>query len=318
MVRAGVTATEQSGGGKKLVFGFLGVFAMLIVVLMLFTTGDEPEQVAAPAAPSGGDNPTVSDTVAAPAPVATGGVSISLNIATATVRIDGEERPGDGPTRVVGGLAEGDHSLEVAADGYLTHQSNIQVVAGLAPSIPIKLDPVVVELAVSTVPEKVTLKLLGDGPAKPVRSPVKISRKPASVYSIEASAGGYLTKVASVEFDGSRTQRLVIALERDLAAQKEATKTARSTERGAKPTSKSESSSSSATKSAELIIGGMFPGQPPAKISVDGKSYGAKPRVAVKVSPGKHTVKWQWSDGKVATQTVKVGSGEKKKIRASR
>jgi hypothetical protein len=62
----------------------------------------------------------------------------------------------------------------------------------------------------------------------------------------------------------------------------------------------------------------MFPGQPPAKISVDGKSYGAKPRVAVKVTPGRHTVKWQWSDGKVATQSVKVGAGDKKKIKASR
>lgn len=310
-----LATTEEQGGWKKMVVGFAGLLGLIIIVLLLFTTGGEtpPGTDAGPVA-AGGADPAASEAASAPAPVATGGVSITLNVATATVRIDAEERPGKGPTRVVGGLPEGEHKLEVRAEGYLPHQSSIQVVAGLAPSVPVKLNPVDVEIAVSTVPVEVSLKLLADGPATAVKSPVKISRKVGVGYSLEASAKGYLTKVTAIEFDGSRTQQLVIALERDPAAQKTPTRAATTDERR----SKSDSASSSATKSAELIIGGMFPGQPPAKISVDGKSYGAKPRVAVKVSAGRHTVKWQWSDGKVATQSVKVGAGDKKKIRASR
>jgi hypothetical protein len=62
-------------------------------------------------------------------------------------------------------------------------------------------------------------------------------------------------------------------------------------------------------KTATLKIG-TGPGLPPATVWVDGKKEDKTTPVIVMVAPGKHTVKWQWPDGKKASQKVDVGDKE--------
>jgi len=69
-------------------------------------------------------------------------------------------------------------------------------------------------------------------------------------------------------------------------------------------------------KTAELKIG-VAPGNPPATVYVDGRKQGRAP-VFVKVSPGSHTVKWKWDDGKTDTQKVSVGDKESKLLKGSK
>lgn len=68
-----------------------------------------------------------------------------------------------------------------------------------------------------------------------------------------------------------------------------------------------------ATGVATLRLG-TKPGSPPAKVSVDGKPVGTTPIVALKVSPGTHTVSFKWP-GKRYSITVDVEADESKTIR---
>ena len=250
-------------------------------------------------------------------------MSLSLQAADALVKVDGTEVSGTGTTRVVGELAAGSHELEVIAPGYLPYKTTVDVVAGLAPSIPVKLQPVNVDVVVNVSPSTATLVLVSGDTKTPITSPHQLTREVGATYAIEASAGGYLPKTVTLEFDEQKVLNAVIALEVDpdakVAAVSKPSKDKAPTGRtGSRKSGTKSSGSATAGGTGELIIGGMFPGQPPATIVVDGKSYGAKPRVVAKVSAGPHNIKWKWSDGKVGTASVKVTAGGSTKVKAKR
>ncbi len=67
-------------------------------------------------------------------------------------------------------------------------------------------------------------------------------------------------------------------------------------------------------KTSTLRIG-TNPGVLPAQVFVDGKLVGTTPIGGFKVSPGKHKVKWKWSDGREVTMSVDIADGETKLIR---
>jgi hypothetical protein len=51
-------------------------------------------------------------------------------------------------------------------------------------------------------------------------------------------------------------------------------------------------------------------------VFVDGKLAGQTPIPNLKVTPGKHKVKWKWSDGREVTMSVDLVDGESKVIKA--
>jgi len=69
-----------------------------------------------------------------------------------------------------------------------------------------------------------------------------------------------------------------------------------------------------AAKTATLKIG-VLPGNPPATVTVDGRSVGMTPIASLKVSPGKHKVHFKWSDGREFKQAVDVGDGETQMVK---
>ncbi|HWB78329.1 MAG TPA: protein kinase [Nannocystaceae bacterium] len=69
-----------------------------------------------------------------------------------------------------------------------------------------------------------------------------------------------------------------------------------------------------AAKTSTLRIG-TNAGVAPAQVFVDGKLVGTTPIGGLKVSPGKHKVKWKWPDGREVTTSVDVADGEMKTIK---
>ena len=309
-----VEEVPSSSRGKTIGMG-LALIVVMVVLISWVTGGSEP-------------SPSQADSVAAGDPVASaagslGGMSLSLQAADAVVKVDGVEVSGTGTTRVIGELAAGSHELEVTASGYLPFKTSVDVVAGLAPSIPVKLQPVTVDVVVNVSPSNAALVLVSGATRSPITSPHQLTRAPGTTYAIEASASGHLPKTVTLEFDDQKVLNTVIALEADpeakAAAATKATKSRTATAKaGTRSSGTKPAGSSTAGRTGELIIGGMFPGQPPATIVVDGKSYGAKPRVVAKVSAGTHNIKWKWSDGKVSTTSVKVSAGGSTKVKAKR
>jgi hypothetical protein len=81
--------------------------------------------------------------------------------------------------------------------------------------------------------------------------------------------------------------------------------------------SKKKKKKSGGAKTAQIGIA-PAPGAPPAKVTVDGKSVGKTPVVSVAVSPGRHTIKCTFPDGKTTSQTVSVSDGPKKIVRCAK
>ena len=294
----------------------LALIVVMVVLISWVTGGSEP-------------SPSQADSVAAGDPVASaagslGGMSLSLQAADAVVKVDGVEVSGTGTTRVIGELAAGSHELEVTASGYLL--SDFRGRRGWTrPVDPVKLQPVTVDVVVNG-PSNAALVLVSGATRSPITSPHQLTRAPGTTYAIEASASGHLPKTVTLEFDDQKVLNTVIALEADPEAKAAAaTKTIKATKSrtatakaGTRSSGTKPSASSTSGRTGELIIVGMFPGQPPATNVVDGKSYGAKPRVVAKVSAGTHNIKWKWSDGKVSTTSVKVSAGGSTKVKAKR
>ena len=227
--------------------------------------------------------------------------------------------------RVVSGLADGPHKIEVSTAGgeFLPFAQEVTLSAGQAMPLPIKLQARTVSLTISVEPAAAAVTILagdtatqiGAGAASHVHP---LAREPGVAYTLVGVAEGYQEIRLPIVFTGDPAQAVSLTLVTkagpavpgpgpgpdvapDPTPQVEKKKPVK---KPAKP------------KTAELKIG-VAPGNPPADVYVDNKKEGRAP-VFVKVTAGSHTVKWKWDDGKTDTQKVTVGDKESKLLKGSK
>ncbi|MEM6992467.1 MAG: PEGA domain-containing protein, partial [Myxococcota bacterium] len=127
---------------------------------------------------------------------------------------------------------------------------------------------------------------------------VELSREPKARYSMTASAPGYSSRTIAIGFDGSAAQSVSFVLPRDPGTPKAKPK----------PSTPPPAAPFMPPRMGTLKVG-TASGSPPAKVYVDGRYVGRTPQAHIKVTPGRHVVKWQWADGKTKSQSVVVDAG---------
>ena len=301
---------EERKSNVGLIIGIIGGVIAILGVVAFFVFGpgfggDEKE------AGTGDDKPDQAEVVGTDkqGDAAIAGVSIDVTPADATVMIDGKEYAGSGP-RAIGELAGGTHKLEVSKDGFLPYSQDVTFEANQA--LPIKLEARDVTLTVTVTPPAAVVTLvagtavtqIGKGTATLKH---QLARDPAVQYTLKATAEGFEELSLPIVFTGDPAQdvpMVLVAAATDPVADPGPSKPTKKIAKVNKP------------KTAELKIG-VAPGNPPASVSVDGKSEGRTP-VFVKVVAGPHTVKWKWDDGKSDTQKVTVGDNESKLLKGNK
>lgn len=165
-------------------------------------------------------------------------------------------------------------------------------------------------------------------------------------YEVEALAKGYETRRIPLDFTGEAQQKVTVPLVRDgsvaIAPPVEETPPVVAENTGgrdrdrrrnfprrgssggssASSTSSGSSSSGSSTppptggaKTATLHIG-TNKGVEPAEIYIDGVRRGKTPLANIKVAPGRHAVKFRWTDGREVLRRVDVADGGTEFVRA--
>lgn len=299
---------EERKSNVGLIIGIIGGVVAILAVVAFFVLGpglggkdeatgdDKPEQADA----SGSD--------ATPEAAITN-VTIDVTPADATVMIDGKEYAGSGP-RAIAELAPGTHKLEVSKDAFLPYSQELTFTAGQ--SVPIKLEARDVTLNLTVTPASATISLIagtttteiGKGAASHKHL---LQRDPALQYTVTGTAEGHEDLSIPIVFTGDPAQDIPVLLPAKAAvavAEPGPSKPTKKTTKVSKP------------KNAELKIG-VAPGNPPATVTVDGKSEGRTP-VFVKVTAGSHTVKWKWDDGKTDTQKATVAENESKLLKGNK
>ena len=274
-----------------------------------------------------------------PAGAARGALTLQSTPSDPTVTVDGQAVSGDSPF-VVTNLAPGKHKISVSKDGYLSIEREIDVPAsGLI--LPVTLQHRDVTLILESDPKGAQMNLIADGKAKPMGiggSQYQLSRQPGMKYEVEALAKGYHSQRVALDFSGEGQQKVSVTLVRDGSVavapttpqpttptptptpttnrdkKKRNNKTPRP--RSNTPTPKPQPTTTPKVgKTATLAIAGKK-GAPPAEVYVDGVRKGKTPLPAVRVTPGRHTVRFKWSDGKEVTRRVFVADGAREVVRA--
>jgi hypothetical protein len=239
---------------------------------------------------------------------AVGGVTVDVTPADAKVMIDGKEYAGSGP-RSIPDLT-GIHKLEVSMDGFLPYSQDVDFAAGQ--NLPIKLEASDVTLSLTVTPPTAAISLIAGTATTQIGKGAtlqhKLKREAGLQYTIKATADGYDDLSLPIVFTGDPTQDVPVVLVAKAGPAPEADPGP------SKPTKKTNKVSK--PKNAELKIG-VAPGNPPAAVTVDGKSEGRTP-VFVKVTAGSHTVKWKWDDGKTDTEKVSVNENQSLLLKGSK
>jgi hypothetical protein len=300
---------EERKSNVGLIIGIIGGVVAILAVVAFFVFGpglggkdegggdSKPEQAEA----TGSDSKPEA---------AIANVTIDVTPPDATVMIDGKEIAGAGP-RVIAELAAGTHKLEVSkGDAFLPFTQELEFTAGQ--SLPIKLEARNVTLNLTVTPATATISLIagtatteiGKGAASHKHPLV---REPGLQYTVTGTAEGYEDLSIPIVFTGDPAQDVPVLLAVKAVgpvAEPGPAKPVKKTTKVSKP------------KNAELKIG-VAPGNPPATVTVDGKSEGRTP-VFVKVTAGAHTVKWKWDDGKSDTQKATVAENESKLLKGNK
>jgi hypothetical protein len=171
-----------------------------------------------------------------------------------------------------------------------------------------------------------------------------LSRDPDVRYEVEATAPGFMSRRIPLVFRGGADEVVTMSLMRDPAAPPAPTVGAsgvgasglKDPFRGARvdPLESRASGSSSdlldpfrkrsadgkgkgddSGKTAVLRIG-TDTGASPAMVYVDGTRVGFTP-LKVKVTPGRHTVKWVWPDSMSSKTTITLEAGESEVVKGS-
>jgi serine/threonine-protein kinase len=292
-----------------LIIGIIGGVIAILAVVAFFVLGPGLGGKETKDTGGTGEQAGVSGSDSTPEAAITN-VTIDVTPADATVMIDGKEYAGAGP-RAIAELAPGTHKLEVSmGDAYLPFSQELTFTAGQ--SLPIKLEARDVTLNLTVTPANATVSLIagtttteiGKGAASHAH---KLVREPGLQYTVQATADGFEDLSLPIVFTGDPAQDVPVLL----AAKPEVPVADPGPAKPVKKTTKV-----SKPKNAELKIG-VAPGNPPATVTVDGKSEGRTP-VFVKVTAGAHTVKWKWDDGKTDTQKATVAENESKLLKGNK
>jgi len=266
-----------------------------------------------------------------------GVLTIEVVPVSAQVTVDGASV--DGPSPFVKPLTAGKHKIAVSHPDFLPFDKEVEVTdAGL--TLPVRLHHRAVSLLVETDPAGGKVSLFVDGTEASTASSggkISVTRDPTKKYEVQASLKGHVTQRNALDFTGDKTQPVKITLVKDAVAMAPPPATdpqpATNNGGGGGSTTKSNGGGGGskvkrggggggtkrkpkpAAKTATLKIGTNM-GVAPASVYVDGKFVGKTPQGNVKVTPGRHTVKWQWDNGKKITQSVTVADGQTKLVKA--
>jgi len=310
----GVVEDTEPGQRKPnlvMIGGIAAAALLLLVVVVMLVSGGGDDKPAA-------DTVAAADTAAAPASV--GAIQLDLTPADAKASIDGADVPGSGSPRVASNLSVGPHKISVSfGDAYLPFEQEVAVAAGAPIVIPVKLAVRDVTVTVTTEPAEAALKLVeGDAAAAPVGKggdSFKIQRKPGVQYKLIGELAGYDPSETPVTFSGGANDSFKLVLIKSKAGTPTTPTipttpttpttpiTPPETKKDPAPTKKPNTPKPAKAKTAEIKIG-SGPGLPPATVFVDGEKQAKPTPVTVMVSPGKHTIKWKYPDGKTVSKSV--------------
>ena len=261
-----------------------------------------------------------------------GVLTIQAVPADAQVTVDGKAV--SGPSPFVDTLDLGKHKVAVTHPSYIGFEKEVEVTdSGL--TLPVTLAHRAVTLNVETDPSGGTVSLVVDGAVVGTAASggsIPVTRDPAKKYEVQAALQGYVTQRNALSFTGEPSQPVRISMMRDTIADAgtpppvadppPSTTTnptpSKPTNAGgssSKPKSSGGGTKKPVAKTATLKIGTNM-GVVSAKAYVDGTFVGNTPQTDVKVTPGRHTVKWQWDNGKKVTQSVNIADGQTKVVKA--
>lgn len=300
---------EERKSNAGLIIGIIGGVVAILAVVAFFVFGPGLGGKDEDKGDGAGEQADATGSDSKPQAAITN-VTIDVTPADATVMIDGKEYAGAGP-RAIAELAPGIHKLEVSkGDAFLPFTQELEFTAGQ--SLPVKLEARDVTLNLTVTPASATISLIagtttteiGKGAASHKHA---LKREPGVQYTIKGTADGFEELSIPIVFTGDPAQDVPVLLpaKADVPVAEPGP---------AKPTKKIAKVSK--PKTAELKIG-VAPGNPPATVTVDGKSEGRTP-VFVKVTAGSHTVKWKWDDGKTDTQKATVADNESKLLKGNK
>jgi serine/threonine protein kinase len=290
--------------------GGVGVLLLLVFVVVFVSGGGDP------ATPTAGEAVASADSAGQAAAV--GAIQLDVKPADALVTVNGVEYPGNTP-RLISNLAPGTHKLVVAQDaGYLPFEQDVPISAGQQLTLPVKLQVRVVTLTINTTPPDATIKLIEAG-AAPVLvgkggESFKLTRKPGANYKVLVEAPGFDPSEVPLSFSGDAADSAeVVLVKSKAAATNDAPSTPSTTEKPKpnttdKPKPATTDKPKPKAKTAELKIGSA-PGRPPATVWVDNQKQSKPTPVTVMVTPGPHTIKWKYPDGKTETRKITAVDG---------
>jgi serine/threonine protein kinase len=187
------------------VVGAAAIAAIAVVIVLLSSRGAKPPvPVAAPVA-----KPIVADP----------GTGFDLYVVPSGVtqwKLDGESRTDRLPSRIRG-ITAGAHTVQIEPPpGFLSQLQRVEVEAGKAPRIEIKLQPVPGLVgSFETTPPGATVSLIVDGKRQPVGlSPATAPLDPRSVYQVVFEKPGYVPVNRPITFAAGLEQRVAVTLEK--------------------------------------------------------------------------------------------------------
>jgi len=262
------------------------------------------------------------------------------------LEVDGKPIAGTSPF-VVSDLQSGKHKVRISREGYLPFEREIEV-GGSGLNLPVSLPHRDVTLLLESDPPGAAMSLIVGGQAYAMGTggaQFKLTREPTATYQVEASAAGFLTTRVDLAFTGEPAEKVKLTLARDNNAgiavapvpvpagtppavdpakpvvnptptpTPTPTPVPATTPSKPKPSKPKPTPPPAVAKTATLRIGANA-GVMPAQVFVDGKLAGTTPIGNLKVTPGKHKVKWKWSDGREVAMSVDLADGESKVIKA--
>ena len=266
-----------------------------------------------------------------------GALTLQTTPSDVSVAVDGAAVGGESPF-VVSNLEAGKHRLNITREGYMPIEREVDVGEG-GLNLQFSLQRKDVTLILESEPPGASMNLVVDGKPVPMGDgggQYELSRQAGAKYEVEAKLDGYITQRVPLDFAGEATQKIEITLPREGGAKAEAEpepqterdegrRSSKSSRRARRRPSSSPPRSrpdpdpepappAPAAKTATLRIG-TNSGVPPAEVYVDGRRVGKTPLPSVKVTPGRHRVKYKWPDGKEVSQTVDVADGGSKVVK---
>jgi hypothetical protein len=216
----GVTHRTKGGNKKGLLLLAVGgaLIAAAAVVAVIVSPGGEQTPT-----PTAEKPPTTGSAVGTPqtpqTPPADQNTGFDLYVIPGGVtqwKLDGETRTDRLPSRIRG-ITPGSHSVQIdAPPGFLSQTQKVEVVAGKADRVDIKLEPIQgIQGLFESTPPGATVSLIVDGKRQPLGdSPAKAPLDPRITYQVLFEKAGYVSVNRPVVISGALEERINVVLEK--------------------------------------------------------------------------------------------------------